>query len=58
MAAPFRLDAQSGGLWHLQRRVTTSIGLPQFIVAGALNFGGPGAFPKGDMTLPASSPTP
>jgi hypothetical protein len=31
----------------IRNGVTTSIGLPQFIVAGALNFGGPGAFPQG-----------
>jgi len=31
----------------IRNGVTTSIGLPQFIVAGAFNFGGPGAFPQG-----------
>ena len=38
--------AQSGGLWHRQRG-HAPIGLPQMIVAGDLNFGGPGTLPQG-----------
>jgi hypothetical protein len=47
MAAPFPASTLNPVDFGIRDGVTRAIGLPQMIVAGALNFGGPGTLPQG-----------